>query len=931
MAVYGQDLYGKSFYGADVTVSFSVGPVSAVQTGYGEITLYWATPNNTQNWTSLRLVRNTAGFPSSEQDGDILLDITGSQPQSSFTDSGLVGGRFYYYSFFLASAFPTYSSSITYQPGDTVSSSGSNWVCVQSNTLGTAPATAIPQWAGSNEVALWNRAGGVTSLAVADHGYRELLGELTPNPYATSNTEISVPGGDTGTQLYRYMSVLAWALDMARTELGEQEHLNRVDTMPLSRMEKLASELGTSAEASITPRLRRYRVANSAQLARRKGTLESVKEAVYAATGYDVSFVPSVNRLLDADQAEFRFPRFPAWDPSVVYPPGAVVSYNGYLYTAVPNATRVEAELATITLTGTPTYIVQGNEPTVIYSNNQQVLAQSNAVGQSATFTFPIAVTGAYDLAIGMTRGYDYAISGFAVDGTTVMSKITIPTFPPTHPPLNFDGYAPAPGPATSMYLGTFTLTAGNHSITTSVIGKNASSGTNSLSNNHGYQIGVDYLVFTPQNATSITGFAPSGAASSNTFWTYYTAVQSHALDNTLTGGISTWEQVSFTAGATANNSSLALYSGYAPLDGVGDHTANLGVMTNSTGVTATLAVHSIPHAKIASWSATTVYQTNAYVSFNGANYLALLPTVGDQPDADLTHWRPEAISTTGVDRFLVSSYGLPLLHTPVWSGATSYTPGQIVQYQGQRYTASASSVGLAPTGQPTDNTAWAWTDTAQDTYTASAWTSLYGGTTTTTRSMYIEWYDASGNLITAINPTSNAKADLLVPFAHNSPNLVTDPGAKLELNGLAWTTPSTDVPVSYSGLAYWSTRTDASVNGRHMVVDFSAANMNCGLTFMTAPPTGTEHGILFRWSSATNFWAVSRTRLTKTVSGTQTTVASWPSLPDGSRIFVTLQGSSIGVFSYQGPGLAPVQLATTTDSALSTNTQYGIFERIGG
>jgi hypothetical protein len=254
MALYSLSLYGKDFYGIGTPVSYSVGVVTAVQTGYGELTLNWTTPADTENWSDMRLVRNTAGFPSSEDDGEVLLVLPATQARNSYTDSGLTGGRYYYYSFFLASNFPSYSASTTYQPGDTVASGGSNWVCVAGNTLGITPSSSTSQWAATNETALWNRAGQAMSLAVADYGYRDYLYQLTPRPYASGLAEITAYQDETGTQLYRYLSVLAWALDTVRTELGEQQHLHRVETMPLSRMEKLAKELGTPAEASITPR-----------------------------------------------------------------------------------------------------------------------------------------------------------------------------------------------------------------------------------------------------------------------------------------------------------------------------------------------------------------------------------------------------------------------------------------------------------------------------------------------------------------------------------------------------------------------------------------------------------------------------------------------------------------------------------------------------
>lgn len=927
MALYGLSLWGKEFYGADTVASYSVGAVSATQTGYGEITLRWDTPIDSGTWSTLRLVRNTAGFPSVEDDGDVLLELTPGQAQNTFTDSGLTGGRFYYYTFFLASAFPAYSGTTTYQPGDTVSYSGSAWVCTAANTVSVTPAPGA-NWTATNALSLWNTGGRAVSLAVADFGYRTRLRELTPTVYASSQTELSAPLGDDPTPMDRYLAVLAWALDMARTELGEEEHLSRTDTMPIGRMEHLAAQLGTPAEASITPRLRRYRVANSAELSRRRGTLESIRDAIYAATGYDAGFSTSANRMLDADQTEFRYPRYAAWDPSVTYAPGDVVSYNGYLYSALPSAVKIEAESTTVSLNGAPSSIIQGNVTGATYSNNQQVLVRSNAAGQGATLTFSIPTTGMYDLSMAVTHSYDYAITEFAVDGTQILSGRVLPTSPPTFLPLVYDGYAASPAPASSVYLGAFNLTAGDHTIKVTANSKNAHSGTTISSQNNGYQIGVDYITYVPTAATHITGIAPPGTATSNSFWTYYTAVQTNALDNALTGGISTWEQVSFTVGANASNASLAEYSGYFPLNGVGDHTSNLAVMTNGTGMTATLGVHSIPHAKISAWDSTTVYRLGSYVSYNGVNYLAVLPTQGNQPDADLAHWRPEVISTTGVDRFLVSSYGTPLARTPTWSAGAVYSTGDLVEYQGQRYTASASSQGIAPTGHPTDNSVWAWVDSAIDVYTASAWTSLFGGSSTGSRSLYIEWYDANGALITSISPTPNTAADLLVPFARNSSDLAADTGSAVDTNGLLWANPSTDTPAASSGIAYWATRNDASLTGRHLVINYSQADISAGITFMTQPPSAVEHGLLFRWSSKSNFWAASRTRLTKTVGGTLTVVASWAALPDGARLFVNVQGSAIAVYAYQGPGLAPVQLASVTDSALNTATRYGIFER---
>lgn len=932
MAKYGLDLYGESYYGRDVLVSYSVGEVVAAQTDYGSITLTWSTPANLQNWGVLRIVRNTAGYPTSEVDGDIIVEFKPDAPRNSCTDADLVGGRFYYYSVFLSSAFPPYDSTDNYQAGDTVSYGGNNWMCTADNTLNVTPSTSAPQWQATNATALWNRAGQACTLAVADYGYRQRLYDLLPTPYATAQEEVSAPQDPTNDVLRRYLAVLGWALDITRTELGDQESLHRVETMPLSRLELLANQLGVDTEASITPRLRRVRVARAAQLAKRNGTIEAIKEAIYDATGYDSTIDPSTNLMLDADQAESYSPIFPVWDPAATYTVDTVVSYGGYLYKASSNTIRLETENLTLALDGAASSTIQGNTTTATYSNNRQVLVRSNAVGQAATFTFAIPSTGTYDLSIGVSRSFDYGIVNFAVDGVSVFGGQTAYRYPPSSTKLAFDGYSRSSAPATSQYLGRFSLTAGNHTIKLTVAGKNAKSGTTTSSQNGGYQIGADYITYTPQGASSGVGIAPTGSPTSNAFWTYYTGQLTNVLDNPLTGGVSTWEQVSSTVGATASNDSLDVYSGHKALSGTGDNRANLTVMTNGTGVTATLAAHSIPRAKVTAWSATTTYPRGSYVSYAGTNYMAILPTVGDVPDADRTHWQPEVISTTTTDRFLASAFGIPLAQDRRWSAGDQYVTGDLVQYQGNVYLATRNSKGKAPSGSLTDTDSWVWARSAQNAYSASAYTSRYSGTGTPTRNLYIEWFDAAGNLITTINPSLvGTNPDLFVPFMRNSSNVSTDPSYLADTAGLVWKLNGTDVPAATSSMVYWATRvSNVNTTGRHLYFTYDRGDQVCaGVTFMTAPPTGVEQALAFRRSGPTDLWTASRTRLAKMVAGTLTTVASWSSLPNGSRIYVQLTGSAIKVFRYVSPGTAPVQLASVTDTFNSTATDFGLIERL--
>ncbi|MFH9606848.1 phage tail protein [Streptomyces sp. NPDC017448] len=922
MATYALSLYGEDFYGADVYVSYSVEPMDARQTGYGEITVTWVTPVSVQNWGELRLVRNTSGFPVSEDDGDTVLQFNAQAPQNSFTDSGLTGGKFYYYSVFLSSEFQQYSSTATYQPGDTVSYGGFRWTCTTSNVIGVAPGTGVAQWQITQVRSAWNRAGQAASLAVRDYGYRDLLYQLIPTAYATAQTEVSAPQDPTNDVFYRYMSVLAWGLSITRTELGEQQNLHRVSSMPLSRLELLASQLGVSNEASVTPRLRRYRVEHAADLGQRRGTLESVKETIYDLTGYDSDISISRNLMLDADQAEAYYPRWSSWDASINYQPGAVVQYGDYLYSAKSATVREEAELLPITLSGVPSYVIQ-EKSSGSQDSNQQVLFRSNAINQAASLTFTVPATGPYDLAVGMTKSYDYGIVRFEVDGQSVHASKWAPI------PLYFDGYAKTPSPATSILLGTYTLTAGTHTIKFVVARKNGNSGKDPKSVNNGYQMGVDFLSYTPSGANTGVGVAPSGTTANNAFWTRYTAALSNALDNHLTGGVSSWEQVSFTAGANPSNDNVEVLSGYQQLSGGGDFTRNILRTKNGTGVSATLGVHSIPRAMVTPWNETTVYQRNAYVSHGGRNYLALIPSVGVSPDVDRTYWTPETISTTGADRYLVTSYGIPLAANRVWSPGIAYNAGDTVEFRSQLFRASTANKNASPSAALGDNAEWAWVGPAQSAYSASAWTSRLSGSGSPTRSMYIEWYDQVGNLISTITPATSY-APLHVPFTRAASDYLADPLAAGDLYGRTWSKVGTDTPRAGSGMLYWATRnSNQNAEGRHLVFSFNVATgISLGLTFSTEPPPGTEHGLVFRSSNSLNCWTVSRTRIAKMVSGTLTTMASWAPLPDGSRIRVNLNGSSIQVLRYQGAGLAPVQLGSVTDAFNSTATNVGFFER---
>jgi hypothetical protein len=93
--------------------------------------------------------------------------------------------------------------------------------------------------------------------------------------------------------------------------------------------------------------------------------------------------------------------------------------------------------------------------------------------------TINVPAAGTYDLSAAMTKAPDYGIVSLAVDQTPLGAP--------------FDGYhAGGVTVDPSVDFGSVQLTAGQHQLTFSIIGKNSAS--------INYLVGLDYLVLTKTN-----------------------------------------------------------------------------------------------------------------------------------------------------------------------------------------------------------------------------------------------------------------------------------------------------------------------------------------------------------------------------------------------------------------------------------------------
>ena len=99
MSRYGLDYYGIGYYGSDNPIKFDATPFTAIPSDHGKILLNWTDP--TGEWSALKIVRNSYGFPVTPWDGDVVVEVYNGSDPLLYEDADLKTGAFYYYSIFV--------------------------------------------------------------------------------------------------------------------------------------------------------------------------------------------------------------------------------------------------------------------------------------------------------------------------------------------------------------------------------------------------------------------------------------------------------------------------------------------------------------------------------------------------------------------------------------------------------------------------------------------------------------------------------------------------------------------------------------------------------------------------------------------------------------------------------------------------------------
>lgn len=965
MATYGYDLYGQSTYGPSaptgnypgsqvtipvVNTAFIYPNFVANVQNYSTILVTWGAlgPGTNATITEFRLLTSPWGFPVDQNDGTIVLDVTGAPPAYGyqFVDTTAVPGAVQYYGIyvlsggvwlrggFTAALLPNYNGYDVklladlppyFQNQDTGE--------VAANVVVNAP--SLPSSGGSTvnpysfPVDVWLS----QSANVLVNGIP--LGQVTffTLPAAGSVT-ITYAAGLTwqwmqraipsqNTALEDYLAIVGMGLDLVKSQYDMKfNSLNDPMTMSLGDLANLCAEIGLPYNPEVPAYTMRKAALYWGQVMQERGTLGGIAENITLLTGYPADIQTSRNFMLDDDQANPADPIWPKWssgthynvgeivqfpvanDWSVVstYNIGAVVFYNDLFYTCTVNGTTL------IPPTSTSNWSQSVAGPYLYYC---LVANQNNQPsGSTSANTWWTCVYG------GNRNGSEYTAS------------IVIPDI--------------------GSNAGTWEFMA--------------ISGAN-----YGEGIGVGFP--TPQTWAQ-SGTTPSTGPNGygNTF---------RALNN---------------SGSTVTNSILR---------SVARSAADIAA-SRTTPDPQLVVEHAVPvPAGITAWNSTTTYQTNQVVSYAGVNYIALRQSTGATPplqqsilnanydfETGITPWTGSNATVTQSTTFAYNgTHSMSIVATgsnphaisenvPIIPGATYQGTALVISTAtptvslnanynnafggfianvaptGVVLTASTwtevsvvftvpvngGTANLAPSVSAASTTYWdlveltciatpEWAPLGQDTripITMSGYALAdIGGVTTmasTTVTPFVEWYDNWGNLINRTFARSSSSAG---GYPTNYQFDAFNTGAGVPLAGRVpaiptsvWSVPVGSWNISSDGHVYAGSSDNDAIG-----VVASPAQGTVAVTVTNPAQAGDDCGPMFWYSSTANFWMAGLIELYYVASGTTRTVAYSGAAPaTGDRIYVEFNNTTSTTTLPTGTAIGP-SVYVYKNSRSSANT----------
>jgi hypothetical protein len=241
MSRYGLNYYGlgNSLYGPDATATYISSSFTARSENHGQIVLLWSTPSGT--WSTLRIVRNSYGFPVDAWDGDVLVDSPKEQQPGVYDDDNLTTNKFFYYSIFV----------------------------YELNTYE------------------WVRAGNAIGVSVKDYGYGLNLYKSLPEIYKITQIYIATEGWD-NPELLNFLKLFGFQLDYAHTLTNLMVNRYDLENVGGQLLPAMLQQFGLNYEPEIGYQQSRILVRDIVTIGKKKGSSLGLRDYMKAFTGYPV-------------------------------------------------------------------------------------------------------------------------------------------------------------------------------------------------------------------------------------------------------------------------------------------------------------------------------------------------------------------------------------------------------------------------------------------------------------------------------------------------------------------------------------------------------------------------------------------------------------------------------------------------------------------
>jgi hypothetical protein len=248
MGRYGLNQYDLAYYGNSDATPYVSTAFRALPEQYGYINLSWNSPYG--QWSKIKLVRNTYGFPVNAWDGDVI-DIKNDNSYVAFKETdptmyddkvGLGTNMFYYYSLFI---FET----VTYT---------------------------------------WVRVGNAIALSPKDYGYTDLMYDSLPDVYKINSLNDPFSNLD-NEDLYNFLSLFGFQLSYDHTNSNLLTNRYNVETVGGMLLPTFMQQFGLPYEPEIGLQQSRILLKNITEILKEKGGKAGLKEYIKSYTGYGIN------------------------------------------------------------------------------------------------------------------------------------------------------------------------------------------------------------------------------------------------------------------------------------------------------------------------------------------------------------------------------------------------------------------------------------------------------------------------------------------------------------------------------------------------------------------------------------------------------------------------------------------------------------------